>query len=137
MRNPPVTCRYCGGKVIRCSARALYGARGQGEIYFCTNCNAAVGVNTAGEPKGKLANAVLRQKRIDTHRIFDRWWKTRGMTRSEGYVWLARQMHLPTRLAHIGNFDMDECDTVVALCMDDVKKRAGGKTKGGKENAKK
>lgn len=64
----PTICRYCGGKVILTTARAIYG-KGDDPIYLCTMCNAYVGCyKGTTTPMGKPANAVLRLKRQETHR---------------------------------------------------------------------
>ena len=48
--------------------------------------------------------------------MFDAFWKSKGVSRTKGYQWLARQMELPERLAHIGGFEMDQCQKVIDLC---------------------
>lgn len=123
MKKIPTICDYCGGKVIRCPSQVLYGKRGVGEIYLCTNCNAAVGVDKDGRPKGRLANATLRTTRIAAHAEFDRLWKSGEMTRSEAYAWMAQQMHLPLHAAHIGNFNMEQCATLMELCQNKQTRR--------------
>ena len=64
----PSICRYCGGKIIKSTTRALY-PKGREPIYLCVNCNAYVGCYPDGRPMGKVANTVLRLKRQETHRI--------------------------------------------------------------------
>ena len=34
----PTICRYCGGKIIKSTTRALY-PKGSEPIYLCVNCN--------------------------------------------------------------------------------------------------
>ncbi|RGC97920.1 hypothetical protein DW651_17600 [Subdoligranulum sp. AM23-21AC] len=116
MKKIPTVCDYCGGKVIRCPASELYGKRGVGDIYMCTNCNAAVGIDKDGCPKGRLANAALRSKRIEAHLVFDHFWQSHHMTRSAGYAWMAAVMKMPTYAAHIANFNMEECVRLIELC---------------------
>ena len=58
----PSICRYCGGKIIKSTTRALY-PKGREPIYLCVNCNAYVGCYPDGRPMGKVANTVLRLKR--------------------------------------------------------------------------
>ena len=79
----PTICRYCGGKIIKSTTRALY-PKGSEPIYLCVNCNAYVGCYPDGSPMGKVANTVLRLKRQETHRIFDRFWREQGWTTSAG-----------------------------------------------------
>lgn len=120
----PEICRYCGGVVRLVSASAVYGEAAAKRLklqketfYQCQNCNARVGCHKGtNRPLGNLANEVLRLKRMETHQVYDAFWKRRGMTRSQAYKWLAEQMRLPEHEAHIGSFEMDQCQTVIDLC---------------------
>ena len=38
------------------------------------------------------------------------------MSRTQAYRWLAAQMHLSKNRAHIGGFEMDQCQMVISLC---------------------
>lgn len=105
----PTICRYCGGKIIKSTTRALY-PKGSEPIYLCVNCNAYVGCYPDGSPMGKVANTVLRLKRQETHRIFDRFWREQGWTRSAAYRWLAQNLHLKEHETHIGMSCVDEKD---------------------------
>lgn len=123
MKNIPTICRYCGGKIALTDARVVYGDAVQrlcleGEkIYLCQNCNARVGCHRGTErPLGNVANEVLRLKRMETHSVFDAFWKRHGMSRSGAYQWLAKKMELPEKRTHIGSFEMDACEQVIALC---------------------
>ena len=112
----PTICRYCGGKVILTSSSRIYG-KDYGNIYLCTNCNAFVGVHKkTDKPLGTLANSVLRTKRKETHKVFDSFWKSKNMTRTEGYKWLSQKMGLPPKSTHIGYFEMEDCQKVIDLC---------------------
>lgn len=112
----PTICRYCGGKVKLTEATDIF-EHGVGSIYLCTNCNAFVSCHKdSTRPMGKLANAALRMKRRETHQIFDSWWELQGMSRTQGYKWLAQQMKLPKNEAHIAQFEMDSCEQVISLC---------------------
>ena len=107
----PEICRYCGGIVRLVPARMIYGAEAAKRlkleremIYQCQNCNARVGCHKGTtRPLGNLANEVLRLKRS-------------GMTRTQAYKWLAEQMNLTEDRAHIGSFEMDQCQMVIELC---------------------
>lgn len=119
----PTICRYCGGVIRLVPARVIYGEAATRlgmeteNIYLCQNCNARVGCHKGtNRPLGNVANEVLRLKRMETHQVFDAFWKSKGMTRTQGYKWLARQMDIPERHAHIGGFEMDDCQRVIALC---------------------
>ena len=95
----PTICRYCGGAVHLVPAAKVYGpaaAKRLGlereKFYQCQNCNARVGCHKgSARPLGNLANEALRMKRMETHQVFDSFWKERGMSRTQGYIedWLA------------------------------------------------
>ena len=38
------------------------------------------------------------------------------MTRTGAYRWLAEELHLRPDRAHIGGFEMDQCQRVIELC---------------------
>ena len=128
----PEICRYCGGVIRLVPAEAIYGDTAakrlelSGEfIYQCQNCNARVGCHKGTtRPLGNVANESLRLKRMETHQIFDRYWKGRGMTRTEAYRWLSGQLHLSERKTHIGSFEMDLCQRVIDLCQTTNKEAA-------------
>ena len=67
-------------------------------------------------PLGDVANETLRLKRMETHRVFDEMWRRRNWSRTRAYKWLAKEMELSTKEAHIGGFEMDECQFVIDLC---------------------
>ncbi len=94
-------------------------------IYQCQNCNARVGCHKGtNRPLGNVANEVLRLKRIETHQVFDSLWKQRHMSRTAAYKWLAEQMGLSERTAHIGGFEMDQCQQAIWLCERENQKEA-------------
>lgn len=122
MKKPEI-CRYCGGVIRLVPASSVYGASvyrlglEKESIYQCQNCNARVGCHKGTtKPLGNVANEALRLKRIETHQVFDAFWKSRHMTRSNAYKWLSRQMHIPAKATHIGGFEMDQCQQVIDLC---------------------
>ena len=120
----PHICRYCGSKVRKGRSREIY-EKGDQPIYICTNCNAYVLCHKdTGLPMGKLANAVLRLKRRETHDVFDAFWQERRWTRDTAYRWLAESMAMSPDDAHIANFEMDECEQVIRLCREFGKKEA-------------
>ncbi len=116
-------CRYCGGVIKLIPASAVYGESTQrlgmeGEsVYQCQNCNARVGCHKGTtRALGNVANEVLRLKRMEAHRVFDVLWKSGRMTRTGAYRWLAGELHLPEGRAHIGGFEMGQCQRVIELC---------------------
>ena len=120
----PEICRYCGGFVRKGSTKEIH-KKGNQKIYICTNCTAYVMCHKkTGLPMGKIANAVLRLKRQEIHRIFDSFWKSRKWSRNKAYLWLASSMGIPEEDAHIAYFEMDECEQVIQLCRDYKEKEA-------------
>lgn len=119
----PTICRYCGGVIKLIPAKMVYGESTrrlgmEGEyLYQCQNCNARVGYHKGTtRPLGNVANEVLRLKRMEAHRVFDALWKSGRMTRTGAYRWLAGELHLRPDRAHIGGFEMDQCQKVIELC---------------------
>lgn len=128
----PNICRYCGSVIRLVPARKIYDEAAlkrlklESEwIYQCQNCNARVGCHRGTKrPLGNVANETLRLKRIETHQIFDRFWKHQGMSRTAAYRWLAEAMKLPEKRAHIGGFEMDQCQKLIDLCAEGYTKEA-------------
>lgn len=127
----PKICRYCGGVIRLVPASTIYGESSQrlgmeGEkIYQCQNCNARVGCHKGTtRPLGSVANEVLRLKRMEAHQVFDTYWKSCGMSRTQAYKWLAWKLSLPDNRTHIGGFEMDQCQKVIELCNRAVKEAA-------------
>lgn len=124
-------CRYCGGVIRLVPASSIYGKstdrlgmRGE-KIYQCQNCNARVGCHRGTiRPLGKVANEVLRLKRVETHQVFDAFWSQRNMSRTAAYKWLAEKMDLPAGHVHIGGFEMDQCQSVIELCLSEEREAA-------------
>lgn len=48
-----------------------------------------------------------------THHKFDQLWKSGRMSRSAAYCWLARQMKMNSKDAHIEFFDLKQCAKVI------------------------
>ena len=67
-------------------------------------------------PKGSLANGDLRNKRIRTHQIFDKIWKSNIMSRRNAYCWMRDRFGLSSEQAHIGCFSDYMCDALMAEC---------------------
>ena len=127
----PTICRYCGGVIRSVPAETVYGASTNRlgmkneRIYQCQNCNARVGCHKGtNRPLGNVANEVLRLKRIETHQVFDSLWKQRHMSRTAAYKWLAKQMGLSEGTAHIGGFEMDQCQKAIWICERENQKEA-------------
>lgn len=65
-------------------------------------------------PLGRLADAELRSAKQAAHAAFDPLWRGHGMRRREAYAWLAKELGIKPREAHIGLFDPAQCRAVLA-----------------------
>lgn len=94
------------------------------KFWHCATCDAWVGCHPAARggrngvgdgtvPMGRLANATLRRAKQAAHASFDSLWKSRQMTRSQAYAWLAQTLGISPANCHIGMFDEDGCRAVV------------------------
>ena len=112
-----VICNYCGKPAEYVDSTVVYGSS-YGMIYYCKPCNAWVGVHKgSGAPLGTLANAELRAYRRKAHGLFDRIWRRRWMSRGKAYAWLSEQMGLAREETHLGMFSIEQCRTVIDLCL--------------------
>lgn len=119
-------CPYCGSLVIRRSNATIYGRQyGNGQVWVCSRfpfCDSYVGCHPNGDPLGTLANAELRAVRLDAHKVFDALWNKRGWWRRDAYRWLARKLDIPEKECHIAMFDLDTCEKVKAICIQEGQK---------------
>ena len=100
-----------------------------GMIYFCEPCYAYVGVHKGTDNAlGRLANKKLRELKKEAHFYFDKIAKTGYINqiwkefipnignRNKAYLWLSKQMSIDVELCHIGYFDAQQCQQVIAIC---------------------
>ena len=111
-------CPYCGAKPELIDSAEIYNGTSYGLMYICRPCDAYVschlGTNT---PKGRLANAELRQLKIEAHEVFDIIWKQKYKRgRYQAYYWLSKQLQRPFDLTHIGMMDEETCRRTIAIC---------------------
>jgi hypothetical protein len=110
-----VYCPYDGERAVFVDSSRVY-KKSYGMIWMCEKCSARVGVHKGSDqPLGRLANAELRRAKIAVHAVFDNLWDT-GMTRSEAYKWLARELDITLEECHIGMFNVDRCEQAIAAC---------------------
>jgi hypothetical protein len=116
-----VVCSYCGRQAELVNGNAIYPHRpdlSKKLFYRCAPCGAYVGCDPGTKkPLGSLANAELRKVRSDAHAVFDPKWRSGAWgSRHEAYAKLAKMLGVATDECHIGGFDFDTCQKVVALC---------------------
>jgi hypothetical protein len=93
-------------------------------FWRCAPCVAWVGCHKGTtKPLGRLANARLRQAKMDAHAAFDPLWKFhtfkdgyQTMTRNAAYAWLAEQLGIELVDCHIGLMNLEQCRKVVEIC---------------------
>ncbi len=108
----PVTCHYCGGPAELVDSARVYNGRSYGMIWDCRPCDAYVGVHR-NAPLGRLANKELRGWKVKAHAAFDPLWTQGGMKRRDAYAVMQRLMGMTPDQAHIGKFDVADCQRLV------------------------
>lgn len=125
-----VICDYCGKPAQYVDSAILYPGRSYGMCYYCPDCAAWVGVHKGTDrPKGRLANAELREYKQRAHAAFDQLWKRRYMRRNEAYRWLSAQMELTEDETHIGMFDVPNCRKAITICNNKMEEFNHGRTR--------
>lgn len=88
-------------------------------FWVCDKCDARVGCHKnspSHHPLGRLSSAKLRGWKSKAHLAFDRLWQSPSMSRTQAYQWLAEVMNKDIKEAHIGRFNVMECQKAVAFC---------------------
>lgn|GEM_PF-1633466 len=104
-------CPDCGGEMVLRTSR-------YGLFYGCKafpKCQATHGAHKDGRPLGIPADSDTKRARITAHNVFDRIWKDKYMRRGDAYAWMAEQMGMEKDEAHIGRFDMEQCEKLIAI----------------------
>ena len=113
-------CPYCGRPASLVTGKEIYPHRSDLNhlnFYQCKPCAAYVGTHKGTfKPLGRLANAELRKAKIAAHAAFDPIWRSNNMSRGAAYKWLANQLGMTRDECHIGMFDLDQCQKVIAVC---------------------
>lgn len=113
-------CPYCNQPSKRATGVEIYPHRPdlyELKFWLCRPCDAYVGCHKRGsgwEPLGRLANRELRMWKSRAHRVFDPVWKDTRVTRQEAYAWLAGALDKFPEECHIGMFDVEDCQRVIA-----------------------
>ena len=133
LKESKVICPYCNKPARLADTKEIYKTRSYGKAYICVDypgCDSYVGVhNGTDKPKGRMANAELRAAKIKAHAAFDPIWRerfriksaqdksyTKGMARNGKYKKLSQILGIPRDECHIGMFDIDTCNRVIAIC---------------------
>lgn len=89
-----------------------------GPFYSCARypkCTGSHGAHPDGTPLGKPADKATKAARIVAHAAFDLLWQPKDAPYSRGaaYFEMRTMMGLSEEEAHIGNFDIDQCTTLI------------------------
>jgi hypothetical protein len=113
-------CPYCGHVSKMVDGQTIYPHRPdlyQKMFHQCAPCDAYVGCHPGTiKPLGRLANAELRRAKSVAHAAFDPLWQRRPTHRRDAYAGLAKQLGIAVKDCHIGEFDLELCRRVVAVC---------------------
>ena len=108
-----IICQYCTNHSRLTDGTEIYPHSpdlAEKKFYYCKPCDAITGCHKGTEtPLGTLANKPTRKARTAAHAVFDEVWKSKAMSRSDAYVWLASQLKLTAEQCHIGMFDSKTC----------------------------
>ena len=122
MKRYTVNCPYCGAEAILKPSSMVFGIHTEDakqQIYVCRNwpaCDSYVFAHRKdGSPMGTLANKELRQKRIQTHKVFSAYQKATKMKKWAAYIWLEGKLGLTEKTMHIGLFSSEDCDRAITL----------------------
>lgn len=119
-------CPDCGKKAkFLNNSASLYGGKNHGPLYVCRDCDTRVGCHKGTKkPLGTMAGKKIRAARQRAHNAFDPIWNDKcwpkgvkaPMKRIPAYEWLAGRMEIADiHDCHIGSFDVELCDLVVAV----------------------
>lgn len=63
----------------------------------------------------KIRHPDVIEAREKAHAPFNRLWWEHHMTKEQAYQWLATTMKVPQEEAHIGRFNIEQCEKVAQL----------------------
>lgn len=107
-----------------CGAPMVLRRSGYGLFWGCSTfpvCRVTHGAHPDGRPLGRPGTPEEKKARIEAHSVFDLLWqknefsKKPVMKRREAYAWMQRAMGLSKDEAHIGNFDVEQCQKLIKL----------------------
>lgn len=107
-----ITCSYCKRPAERVTGKILYPHKKElyKKIFWrCSSCDASIGCKKDSDiPLGTLANAELRQLRMQAHHALDRIWKESLASRSYLYKLMSKDLNNSEPL-HIGFSNNEKC----------------------------
>lgn len=110
-------CPYCGRTPVLADSAEAYNGRSFGPIWLCRPCRAFVGCHKGTTtPKGRLADAALREAKKAAHHAFDPLWQEGLMRRTDAYASLSKALGIPREYTHIGMFNIAQCQETIRVC---------------------
>ncbi len=101
----------CGCRTEYIDSELIHG-RSRGMIYYCPKCGSYVGVHKGTNiPLGKLTDKETKLKRIAAHEALE---KRFGNDTHAAYKWMRKVMKLSAEDAHIGKFNKEQCEMLLA-----------------------
>jgi hypothetical protein len=79
------------------------------------SCTATHAAHSDGRPMGKPGTPEVKAARVRAHDAFDAMWQGGNMARNAAYRWMQRAMGLARDEAHIGMFDVVQCERLIQL----------------------
>lgn len=110
-----VVCDYCQQPAQLVDGATLYPYRselGDRKYWACLPCKAWIPSKPNGKPAGRLADGSLRRLKAELHKVFDPYWRGRGMPRRTAYRWLSKMIGLPKE-RHIGQFSAEDTERAI------------------------
>lgn len=114
-------CPYCERQGVLTTGAAIYPHRRDLHskvLWRCVHCPGVyVGCHDGTKtPLGNMCDQATRNARMRAHRAFDPLWKSRKHgSRAQAYGWLARELAMEPKYAHISMADVALCDRIVEL----------------------
>jgi ssDNA-binding Zn-finger/Zn-ribbon topoisomerase 1 len=110
VRSLEIQCPECGAPMLLRDSR-------YGPFYGCSRfpeCRSAHGAHPDGRPLGIPATKLTKDARIRAHAAFDSFWRARDWRRGQAYAWMQQALGLAKDEAHIGRFDIEQCEKLIA-----------------------
>jgi len=115
-----VLCPECGAPmVLRYTKKFRYKDGSPRPFFGCSqfpDCKASHGAHPDGKPLGRPGTPEEKKARHEAHLVFDAMAERLGLSKKARYKWLQVKINLPAEQAHIGNFGVEECGKLIALC---------------------
>lgn len=117
-----VICDYCNIATRIAKGSEIYPHRpyiSSLNFYLCDSCGDYVGCHKNGDgkiPLVRVADEELMKAKSKAHAAFDPLWKSGMMTLGAAYSAMAKSMGIYKEQCHIGMFNVEQCEYVVAWC---------------------